>query len=906
MADRTVEAMFAAALERTGEARAAWLRDLATRNAALAAEVQSLLDAHARAGAFLESQSGAPADDPLLGRRLGAYRLTRLLGAGGAGRVYLGERVEGGFSQRVAIKIVVLGAFAGDAQRRFRNECRALARLEHPHITRLLDGGITPESLPYIVMEYVEGTALDRYCDEHGLALRDRLRLMRDVCAAVEHAHRHSILHRDIKPANILVDASGCAKLADFGIARLLDAARDGDATATCVPLMTPTYASPEQLAGEPLSTASDVYSLGLVLYRMLTGVLPHDGAAASPRDLARLAATTTPRRPSEALRRREDGGGGTAASDVSARALAGDLDAIVMMALRREPERRYASARHLADDLARHLAGMPVLARPDSLRYRAAKFARRHALGVTAAATGVLMLAGAAATGFTLYARADSARRDAVAARAEAENARRRAQRVGAALIGIVESADPLHDQLRDPSLREVLAAAARRLDVELAAEPAVASAVHRALGLANINLLDLAAAEHHLARAGELLQAPDAADPAELMATLTAQGRLAFAREQKAAATAALQRAIALGRADSLRFAAELTEAEIVLAHVLANLGEPLAAEPLARSALARSEAIADPRSRLPTEAANELGVTLLRLGRVAEAEQAMRLAIARARPALGDRHHLVGVYLGNLALALRSADRGEEAVVAAEEALAIFSELYPEGHAAISQTRISLADALQTAGRRADAIPLYQQALADLAARLGEQHSSIGVATNNLGYALSWAGDTQGAAAAFARAAAIYRATLGSLHPELAGALANLAQATSRLGDHEAAERHCREALAILAGSLPDDHFQTAWTRTFLAHLRLAAGDAGEAHDLLRAALPPLRATVPAAHFARVDGEILLARAWRQLGDAAAAADVLIAAHAAADSTAGADDPGTRRLAAALAEF
>ncbi len=886
MPDRRLDELFAAALEHDGAAREAFLHEACGDDPALLADLRSLLAAHAGAGRFLEPEdagaaaraagvlasSGGEADggvDPLIGRQLGAFRLVRLLGAGGMGRVYLAEREDGAFAQRVAIKVLAPGLFGGEARRRLAVECQALARLEHPHVTRLIDGGVDPDGLAYITMEFVDGAPIDRHCDDRALDEHARIGLFLDVCAAVEHAHRHSILHRDIKPGNILVDDGGRVKLADFGIARLLDVVEDVGVTLGHLPVMTPSYASPEQRAGDPLTTASDVYSLGVVLHRLLTGRLP-------PADMATMAPGMT-----------------------------GDLAAIVAMCLRREPERRYASARHLADDLARHLDGQPVLARPDSVRYRAGKFARRHAVAVGAAATALVVLVGATATGFALFARAEAARREADAAWRAAEDARRRAEHVSAALINMVEAADPLHDDARDPTLRAVLGAAARRLESDLAAEPAVAATLHRTLGLAHVNLMDLPAAGRHLDQALALVEARQPPEPRELMAVLTARGRYFLAREDRAAAEEALRAALAVGAVDSLPLAEALAEAEIVLAHVLANLGEPRAAEPLARAALARSESLSDRRSRLPAEAANELGVVLMRLGRLAEAEQAVQQAIDGAAEALGAGHHLVGVYLGNLSLILRSQQRAEEAITAAQRALDIFSALYPDGHAAIGQTRISLADAMQTAGLRAEAVPVYREAIADLTARLGPRHSSIGVATNNLAYALLWSGDVDGARAAFAEAAAIYRETLGDDHPELAATLANLAQASFNSGDRAQAERFCREALAIQARSLPDDHGHTAWTRVYLAHLRLAADDPAEALEHLSLALPVLRAAAPPNHFSRVDGEVLLARARRALGQGEAADADLEIALAAAAAAAGPDDDGTRRLAAALAD-
>lgn len=325
----------------------------------------------------------------LAGRRLGPYRLVAALGSGGMGEVYRAIRADDEYDQEVAIKLVRAGLDLSFTAQRLRAERQILAGFTHPAIARLLDGGTTDEGIPYLVMELVEGQPITEYCKAHGLGLTARLELFLQVCSAVQYAHQRMVVHRDLKPSNILVNASGAPKLLDFGIAKILDpgaAALPADATINASRILTPQYASPEQIAGEPVTAASDVYSLGVILYELLTGVRPYPGGNRLTRDVPRAVYEPEPRKPSAVVRAR------AAARD--ARRLRGDLDNIVLLALRREPARRYASVERLAQDIERYLQHRPVSARRPTLGYRAARFAARHALAASASALAILALA--------------------------------------------------------------------------------------------------------------------------------------------------------------------------------------------------------------------------------------------------------------------------------------------------------------------------------------------------------------------------------------------------------------------------------------------------------------------------------------------------------------------------------
>jgi non-specific serine/threonine protein kinase/serine/threonine-protein kinase len=390
-----------AALDRPEGERRAFLAATCGADEALCDEVTSLLAADEEvqglpflAGPAPLTDDGGPTSETgdvealPVGRRVGPYEIVAVLGHGGMGTVYRAVRDDDAFRKTVALKLVRGGRHSNDFRRRFRQERKILAGLQHPNIATVLDGGTTEEGQPYLVMEYVEGQPITDFCAAHGLDTRARLALFRTVCGAVQYAHQSLVVHRDIKPANVQVDARGVPKLLDFGIAKALASGVDPDLapTVTVLPMMTPDYASPEQVKGQPVTTASDVYSLGVLLYELLAGRRPYEVQSDSLEAIVWTICQTEPRPPSEAV----TGGAGTTRSGRTlplASELRGDLDTIVLKALRKEPERRYRTAHELSEDLRRHLEGLPVTARADTMGYRAAKFVRRHRTPVVAAA---------------------------------------------------------------------------------------------------------------------------------------------------------------------------------------------------------------------------------------------------------------------------------------------------------------------------------------------------------------------------------------------------------------------------------------------------------------------------------------------------------------------------------------
>jgi serine/threonine-protein kinase len=480
--------LFHASVELDPAERLRFLASLPAADAGLRDDLQALLEAEAAApdfiGGAVADQERAMRAEPaggVEGRRLGVYQVERLLAEGGMGAVYLARRADGAYDQRVAIKLIRPGLLTSHLRGRFLAERQALAALDHPNIARLLDGGTTSEGVPYLVMEYVEGSAIDAYCRQHTLDLRARIRLFLSACAAVDYAHRSLIVHRDLKPANVLVTAAGRPKLLDFGIAKLLQPAA-GDATRPLTELhpshLTVAYASPEQVSGRPIGTASDVYSLGVVLYELVAGRHPYLLDDRPLPDVCRIVCEQDPPPPSQAAA----ADAGSPAGRRLVRALRGDLDTIVMVALRKEPERRYGSVAALAEDLERYLDGRPVAARLGGWRYRAGRFVRRYRVAV--AAGGLLaatLIAGIAAT--TWQAR----RARAEAARALTERAK--AEQVSAFLQEMLAAADADSAEDRERprgaqvTVARVLDAASERLG-RFSGQPEVEAALRRALG--------------------------------------------------------------------------------------------------------------------------------------------------------------------------------------------------------------------------------------------------------------------------------------------------------------------------------------------------------------------------------------------------------------------------------------
>ncbi len=397
-----VQNVFSGAIELPEESQEDYIKERCGDDASLHAEVAALLEAHRKASTFIERSAihgfpqGFPNDwpDGLIGAQFGPYQLLERIGEGGMGAVYRAERNDGQFTQQVAVKLVQPGLGSQELLRRLRGERQILASLNHPNIARLLDGGVSADGQPYVVMEYIRGTRITEYCRNHGLTVKQTLRLFQEICLAVSYAHQHLVVHRDIKPSNILVAEDGVPKLLDFGIAKILGPSSTTDGEKTQLNPLTPDYASPEQLQGKAITTATDIYSLGVLLYELLTSQKPYKLKDKTPLETMHLVCDTDPERPSAVVSNQKTGQGKAARSDISS-----DLDAVVLKAMRKEPEQRYQSVEKLSEDIGNFLAARPVSAHQGNWRYVTGKFMRRHRIGVfMSAAVAALLVAGVSA----------------------------------------------------------------------------------------------------------------------------------------------------------------------------------------------------------------------------------------------------------------------------------------------------------------------------------------------------------------------------------------------------------------------------------------------------------------------------------------------------------------------------
>ncbi|HEX7049669.1 MAG TPA: serine/threonine-protein kinase [Longimicrobiales bacterium] len=842
---RRIERVFNEAVERDASEWPAFLAEACGGDAGLRREVEALLRHHTRTGDLFEGSRELAealvresAASWVEGRSVGPYRLEREIGSGGMGRVFLAERED--LPKRVALKLVREPLASPDRIQRFRHEQRVLAGLEHPHIAQLLDAGVTDDGAPWCAMEYVDGENISGFCDRMRLGVDQRLRLFLCVCDAVRYAHANLVVHRDIKPSNILVTHDGRPKLLDFGVAKLLDPAEDAALTRTGVRAFTPAYAAPEQLTGERISTATDVYQLGGLLYELLAGRPPFDLANRSPAEAERIVRERAPVPPSsavtrEAARTRPDGSvDRLSPADVGAmrsttperlrRRLAGDLENIVLKALEKEPERRYPSVDALAGDIERFLDGRPVLARPASAAYRAKKFLLRH----KAAAAVALLVVGYAVT--ATWSAASIARE-----RGRAERKAAAATRVSDFLVDVFTRADPNDTVPGQATALELVNRGAERVNQELAGQPEIQAAMQEVLG--NVY--------HELGREAE-------AEPL-LRASLATRLRL-------------------LGEGSL-----EVASARHYLAQVLWSNGDLEGADTLNRKALEMRRRLLDESDERLWGTLNNLGTVRQLEGRLEEAARMYTEAIRMVRASYPDGHIRLGTYLNNLAnvrhaqgdlasarslmrealesdrrffpadnpgIAIRldnlafmaySAGDFEDALETAKEALAMYWRVYGAPHPDMPYAMTTIAKASAGLGDTAFADSMHLAALDMRRSLLGPDHDNLYMSYTGLGQHMFATGRAAEAESYFQEALRIARKTRGEEHAWVAQSLWNLGRVRERLGDPEQAEELMRQGYALLLAAVGEAHPSVVEKREYLTDFLRRTGQAQEAEAL-----------------------------------------------------------------------
>ncbi|HEX6833856.1 MAG TPA: serine/threonine-protein kinase, partial [Rudaea sp.] len=835
---RRIEALFHAASALPTVQRAPFLEAECGDDAALRSQLGDLLDGIELkdAGPATELLARASADavrapaQRQSGRTIGPWRLVRPLGAGGMGSVFLAERVDGAYRTQVALKMLNPWLRGSAFEQRFARERQILSDLQHPSIAALLDGGVTDDGVPYLVMEFVRGEPITDFAKRHTLDIAQRLRLLLPVCRAVQHAHQNLIVHRDLKPGNILVTDEGMPKLLDFGIAKLLALDEKAQETAAQTRLLTPEYASPEQLQGRVVTTASDVYSLGVVLHELLVGERPiarADGAEITRPSSRALHAASDPGAARLRERRRRS------------HRLRGDLDTLLLRALAADPDRRYATAAELGDDIERYLRNEPLRARPDTLGYRARKFVRRHRLGVALGSLAVVLIVGAAIVLAVLALRLREERDRSGTERVRAEQQAHIAQRVSGFLEHLFDGANPNQTQGAAPTLRDVLDRGARDVDAQLEDDPVVQARLLVLMADAYRQLGDygkgIRLAEHAVA----LRRTRAAADAMELAESIDSLGELRRSNADYADAERLHREALSLRReavpADPVMIGRSLNN----LALTLSQSGHVNDAIPLYEESLAlRRAALGDDAAPVLATLVN-IGLLRRSLGDYSGAEAAFREVYERRLRLLGEHHVATAnamTHLGHALLSRGAYEQGEDLL---RRALQTRRELLgPRSHD-VSMGLVELARARRFRGNLAEAESLLRDANAINLELFGADHAETEPAMTALAEVLLEKGDQQGAEKLLKESVRICSANLGPDHPRTAAAQSRLGEALLARGAIADAEPVLRAALAVQRRTLRGDDGQTAYTVFELARIERVRGHRDAADSLLEEA-------------------------------------------------------------------
>ena len=891
--------IYAQALAVPEDARMAYLNQACGADVLLRAEVEVMLlsgqtGSPGDAGAESETRppaeraraAGAAHERP--GTVIGRYKILQLIGEGGFGSVFMAEQ-EQPVRRRVALKVIKLGMDTRQVVARFEAERQALALMDHPHIAKVFDGGVTDSGRPFFVMELVHGVPITAYCDGQQLSTRERAELFAQVCSAVQHAHTKGVVHRDIKPSNILVrkgdDGRPVPKVIDFGIAKATGGRLTEKTLFTEFSqfIGTPEYMSPEQagLRGADVDTRSDIYSLGVLLYELLTGVTPFDGAELRSKayaEVQRIIQEVEPPRPSTRL--------SAAAADTLSfvaarrkteaaklgRSLRGDLDWIVMQCLEKDRSRRYETANSLAADVHRYLAGKPITARPPSSTYRLQKFVRRHRAGVTVAASGVvavMLLAGTVTYGTIRESRqreryiddlkaeqertveqrrhADDQRRVALDRQAQAEDARAEADAARQFLQDMLTAADPYAGKNKDRLVRDVLDEAARKLDLgSLAQRPKVEAAVRLTLGKMYSTLGLFRQAESHLARCTEVRRQQFGERHPEVAASLNENAVVLAAKGDYAEAERLFQEALEMNR--SLLGRHHLATAKTL--HEFAALrrakGAYPAAEALLRESLQTRLELLGEENLDVADGMNDLGSLLGAMGKYQEGEKLCRRALDLRRSLLGNEHPDVATSLHDLAMVLSAKGDEAQADDLSRQSLEMRRKLLGEVNPAVAAALHNRANVLRDTGELGKAEELYREALDTLRRIYGEENAEVAAALQNLANLMRDKGDLGEAERLFRKGLEIHRRVLSDQHPDVAAAKNNLAGVLQSTGKLVEAESLYRQALETNRKLLGESHRDVAAILQNLALLQQQKGDRGGAEELFRQSLAAARTT------------------------------------------------------------
>jgi serine/threonine protein kinase/tetratricopeptide (TPR) repeat protein len=872
-----VKSVFASALECDPRERGAFLEAACAGDAELRSEVESLLQSDDASGDFIEQPppelklliSEDERDAGEIGKRIGAYELVRELGSGGMGTVYLAMRADAEFRRHVAIKLIRKGMESDLVADRFRKERQILAGLEHTNIARLFDGGATADGRPYFVMEYVQGQPIDEYCESRRLGVRERVVLFRDVCGAVQYAHQNLIVHRDLKPSNMLVTAQGQVKLLDFGIAKLLRGEPDAATppAQTGVPLMTPEYASPEQIRGEPVTTVSDVYLLGLILYQLLAGRYPYTLKGRLVWEIERIICFEDPPNPSAAVTDSGNAAHGGVISNPGANAatpdirlrtlrrqLRGDLDNIVLKAISKEPSRRYASVEALSEDLRRYLDGEPVTAHPPTFSYRATKFLRRYKTAVVA--TGLLLLSltgGIIAT----WRQARRAERE----RERAESSLRRANRERARADSEAATARAVNDFLQndllaqasasvqarpdikpDPDLtvRTALDRAAARIAGKFDGLPLVEASIRQTIGETYVDLGLYSEARGQLERALDLRHRVLGDEDRDTLTSMHKLGLLAWYQGKYAPAEPLLTKVLDVRRRVLGQEHPDTASAMNDLALIDWYRGEYVPAEPLFTKALEIRRRVLGQEHPETLSTINNLAGLYVHQGRYAEAEPLLTNVVEVRRRVLGQEHPNTLLSMNNLAVVLWDEGKYPPAEPLFTKVLEVKRRVLGEEHPETLSTINNLAGLYRDQGKYASAKPLFTHVLEVRRRVLGQDHPDTLISVNNLGLLYLYQSKYGLAEPLLTKGLEVRRRVLGQEHPDTLLSMNNLALLYVYEHKYETAEPIYIKVLELQRRVLPREHPRRLASMNDLAALYIRTRKYAAAEPLMREAL------------------------------------------------------------------
>ena len=756
----------------------------------------------------IEVEQSALETDPALNASLslegeekliGPYQILRKIGGGGMGTVYLASHKDKPYRQNVALKVLKRGMDTDEILTRFRSERQILAALNHPNIAQLFDGGMTSDGRPYFAMNYIEeGKTIEEYCDWHKLTVQDRLRLFRSVCNAVQYAHQNLIVHRDLKPGNILIDKEGTVQLLDFGIAKILNPNLFQHSIAITredVRLMTIEYAAPEQILGEAVTTATDVYSLGVILYRLLSGHSPYDVSQSSIA-VIKMICEVDPSKPSTIVRRTETGStkGMTITQEDIGKARAtpirklsqqlnGDLDNIILKALQKNPHRRYVSVVQFAEDIDRYLDGQPVIARKDTLQYRIRKFVARNKAGVASVCTIFALLVSLVVVTLFQSARV-SQERDV------AQREARKAAEISNFLKGVFEVSNPSESLGETVTAKELLDTGAERIEDELTDQPEIQAEMMRVIGNAykgmGLYTQSEPLLERSVATRRTLYPEPDS----NMALSLNDLGELQ----------------VQLGRYDEAKESFE--------------------------EAIRIQEAVFEEGSRDLATTINNLAFVRFRLGDPEAADSLFRVALDMRKRIVGERSQAVVSNMTSIGAVMTFMKKHDGAEEVLREALDISTEVFEENHPTVTSIKNNLAQALYVQDKVDEAEPLFREVLATRRALYGDHHNSVAVSMNNLAQLLRSKGALEEAERLAQEGVDVLWQVHQSDHPFIGRGLRGLGRIQFEREAYEEAEKSWLESYRILSATLAEDHNLVAQIRGDLVELYEVLGRSGEA--------------------------------------------------------------------------